>query len=62
MDIYRIKILGITGGAKTLVLCLKLNNSQNVVNNVGSGGYNASVQANAKADAPGDSLPACQAE
>ena len=62
MNIYRIEILGITGGAKTLVLRLKLNNSQNVINNVGSGGHNASVQANAKADAPGDRLSACQTE
>jgi hypothetical protein len=62
MDVYRIENLGITGGAQPLVLRLKLNNSQNVINNVGSGGHDASIQANAKADAPGDSLPACQTE
>lgn len=62
MDIYRIENLGITGGAHALVLCLKLNNSQNVIYNVGSGGHNTSVQANTKADAPGDSLPTCQTE
>ena len=62
MDIYRIEVAGIAGCAQTLVLRLKLNNSQNVINNVGSGGHNASVQANTKADAPGDSGAACQAE
>lgn len=62
MDIYRVEILGITGGAQTLVLRLKLNNSQNVINNVGSGGHNACIQANTKADAPGDSGTACQTE
>jgi len=62
MDIYRIENLGITGGAHTLVLCLELNDSQNVIHNVGSGGHNTSVKANAKAGAPGDSLPACQTE
>lgn len=62
MDIYRIEILGITGGAQPLVLRLKLNNSQNVINNVGSGGHNAGIHANTKADAPGDSGAACQTE
>lgn len=62
MDIYRIESFGITGGAHTLVLRLKPNNSQNVINNVGSGGYYAGVQASTKANAPRDSGAACQAE
>lgn len=62
MDIYRIENFGITGGAHTLVLCLELNNSQNVIHNVGSGGHNASIKANTKASAPRDSLPASQTE
>ena len=62
VDIHRIEIARITGCAQTLVLRLKLNSSQNIVNNVGSGSDNASVQANTKADGPGHSGTACQTE
>jgi hypothetical protein len=62
VDIYRIEIPGIAGCAQALVLGLKQNNAQNVVNNVGSSGHNANVLAGAVADAPRNSLPAGQTE
>ena len=52
VDINRIEIPGITGGAQALVLGLQQNNPQNVVNNVGRGGHDANVLAGAVADAP----------
>ena len=62
VDINRIEILRITGGAQTLVLGLQQNNAQNIVNNVGSGGHNAYVLPGAVTDAPRNSLPASQTE
>jgi len=62
VDVYRIEILGITGGAQTLVLGLQQNNAQNIVNNVGRGGNNANVLPGAVTDAPRNSLPASQTE
>jgi hypothetical protein len=62
VDIHGIEIAGITGCAQTLVLRLKLNNAQNIVNNVGSGGHDAHVLAGPVTDAPRNSLPARQTE
>ena len=62
VDIYRVKIVGITGCAQTLVLGLQENNAQNIVNNVWSGSHNAYVLAGAVTDAPRNSLPAGQTE
>jgi len=62
VDIYRIEIPGITGRAQTLVLGLKQNNAQHVIDNVGSGGHNANVLAGTVTDAPRNSLAAGQTE
>jgi len=52
VDIDRVEIPGIAGCAQPLVLGLKQNNAQNVVNDIGRGGHNADVLAGAIADAP----------
>jgi hypothetical protein len=62
VNIHGVEIAGITGCAQPLVLRLKLNNTQNVVNNVGSSGHNAHVLAGSVADAPRNSMPASQTE
>ena len=62
VNINRVEIAGITSCPQPLVLCLKLNNSQNVINNVGSGGHNADVLSGAVTDAPRNSLPTSQTE
>jgi len=62
VDIDRIKIAGITSCAQALVLGLQLNNTQNVIDNIGSGGDNPNVLAGAVTDAPRNSLAACQTE
>ena len=62
MNVNRVEIPGITGCAQTLVLGLQLNNTQNVIDNIGCGGHNANVLAGAVADAPRNSVPAGQAE
>ena len=62
VDINSVKIAGVTGCAQPLVLGLKQNNAQNVVDNVGRGGHNANVLSRAIADAPRNSLLAGQAE
>ena len=62
VDIHRIEIAGITGCAQPLVLGLKQNHAQNIVNNVGSCGHNANVLPGAVTDAPRNSLAAGQTE
>jgi len=52
VDINGVKIPGITGCAQALVLGLQQNNTQNVIDNIGSGGHNPNVLARAVADAP----------
>ena len=62
VDINRIKILGIAGCAQPLILGLKQNHAQNIVNNIGRGGHNADVLAGTVAYAPRNSLPSGQTE
>jgi hypothetical protein len=62
VDIHRIEIAGIAGCAQPLVLGLKQNHAQNVINNVGRGGHNANVLSGAVTDAPRNSLPTGHAE
>jgi hypothetical protein len=52
VDIHRIEVAGVAGCAQPLVLGLKQNHAQNIVNNVGRSGDNANVLACAVADAP----------
>ena len=52
VDIDRVEIAGITGCAQPLVLRLKQNDAQNVIDNIGSGGHNTDVLAGAVTDAP----------
>lgn len=52
VNINRIEILGITGCAQPLVLRLKQNNAQDIVNNVRCGRHNANVLSGAITDAP----------
>src|SRR6476469_5732156 len=62
VDIHRIEIAGVAGCAQPLVLGLKQNDAQNVINDVGRGGHNANVLSGAVTDAPRNSLPAGQTE
>lgn len=62
VDINRVEIAGITGCAQPLVLGLKQNNTQNVVDNIGRRGDQAHVLPRAITDAPRNSLPASQTE
>lgn len=52
MDINRVEIAEITGCAQPLVLRLKQNDAQNIVNNVGCSGHNTDVLSGAVTDAP----------
>ena len=52
VDINGVEIAGVTGCTQPLVLGLKQNNAQNIVDNVGRGGHNANVLARAIAYAP----------
>ena len=62
VDIHRIEIFGITGCTQALILGLKQNDPQNVINNVRCGGHNADILSGAVADAPRNSLPTSQTE
>jgi hypothetical protein len=62
VDIDRIEIAGIAGRAQPLILGLKQNNAQNIVNNIGRCGYQANVLSRAIAYAPRNSLAASQTE
>ena len=52
VNIHGIEIFGVTSRTQTLVLSLQLNNTQNVIDNIGCRGNNANVLARAVADAP----------
>ena len=52
VDIDRVEIAGITGCAQPLVLRLKQNDAQNVIDNVGRGSNDANVLSGAVTDAP----------
>jgi len=62
VDINRVEIARVTGCTQSLVLGLKQNHAQNIVNNVGSCGHNANVLPGAVTDAPRNSLAAGQTE
>jgi len=62
VDINRVKIAGVAGSAQPLILGLKQNNAQDIVNNIGRGGDNANVLASAVTDAPRNSLAAGKTE
>ena len=62
VDINGVEILRITGCAQTLVLGLKQNHAQYIVNNVGRGCHNANVLSGAITDAPRNGLSTGQTE